>query len=162
MVTAHKAKSKNEEIWDKVRARATVATDPGEGIAELGQQIARLMAALTEAGQGSNLSSTPGNPQERGCGRAEMVVTPQSPNSHYGRSGPGQATPAHSLPTGCGTWGNGKRSNDQNNQGTGRRREGTANRLDPNSLQCFRCQEWSQMVRECPTPASALNQPRGN
>ena len=37
MVTAHKAESKNEEIWDKVRARAVVATDPGEGTAELGQ-----------------------------------------------------------------------------------------------------------------------------
>ena len=37
MVTAHKAESKNEEIWDKVRARAVVTTDPGEGTAELGQ-----------------------------------------------------------------------------------------------------------------------------
>ena len=40
MVTAHKAGSKNKEIQDKVRARAMVATDPGEGMAELGQQIA--------------------------------------------------------------------------------------------------------------------------
>ena len=46
MVTTHKAEiCKNEEIWDKVRDRATVATDPGEGMAELGQQIAKLMAA---------------------------------------------------------------------------------------------------------------------
>ena len=36
MVTSHKAESKNEDIWDKVRARATVATDLGEGMADLG------------------------------------------------------------------------------------------------------------------------------
>ena len=59
MVTAHKAESENEEIQDKVRARAKVATDWKEGAAELRQQIARLMAALTKAGQGSNPSSTP-------------------------------------------------------------------------------------------------------
>ena len=47
MVTAWKADSENEGIWDKVRARATVTTDPGEGTAELGQQIAKLMATLT-------------------------------------------------------------------------------------------------------------------
>ena len=52
MVTTCKAESENEEIWDKVRARAMVATDSVEGMAELGQQIAKLMAALTKAGQG--------------------------------------------------------------------------------------------------------------
>ena len=41
---------------------------------ELGQQIAKLMAALTKAGQGNNPSSTPSSPQERSCGRATMVV----------------------------------------------------------------------------------------
>ena len=40
MVTIHKAESKNEEIWDKVRARAAVMTDPGEGMGESGQKIA--------------------------------------------------------------------------------------------------------------------------
>ena len=34
MVTTHKAESKNEEIWDKVRARAAVATHLGEGTVE--------------------------------------------------------------------------------------------------------------------------------
>ena len=66
MVTTHKAESENEGIWDKVRARATVATDPGKGMAELGQQIAKLMAAQIKAGQGSNPSSMPSSPQERG------------------------------------------------------------------------------------------------
>ena len=74
MVTAHKAESKNEEILDKVRARAAVATDSVGGMAGLGKHIARLMAALTKAGQGSNPSSTPNSPQERGHGRAESVV----------------------------------------------------------------------------------------
>ena len=54
-------------------------------------------------------------------------------------------------------------SNSQSNQGAGKRREGTAYRWDPNSLQGFRCQGWGPMVvRECPTPASALNQSGGN
>ena len=104
MVTTYKAESKNQEIPDKVRARATVATDPGEGMAELGQQIAKLMTAQIKAGQGSNPSSTYSRPWERGCGRGcNGSHTPSCPNSHNGRSGPGQTTPAHSLPTGCGT-----------------------------------------------------------
>ena len=54
MVTTHKAESENEEIWDKVRARVMVATDLGEGTAELRQWIAKLMVTLTKAGQGNN------------------------------------------------------------------------------------------------------------
>ena len=34
MVTAHKAERKNEEIWDKVRVEATVATDSKEEMVE--------------------------------------------------------------------------------------------------------------------------------
>ena len=34
MVAAQKAKSENEEIWDKVRARVAVVTDSGEGATE--------------------------------------------------------------------------------------------------------------------------------
>ena len=52
MVVTYKAESENEEIWDKVRARAAVTTDSGKGTTELGQQIAKLMATLTMAGQG--------------------------------------------------------------------------------------------------------------
>ena len=104
MVTTHKAESENEEIKYKVRARAMVTTDLGEGTAELGQQSAKLMAALTKVGQGNNPSSAPSSPQERGCGRGcNGSSTPSHPNSHNGRSGPGQTTPACSLPTGHGT-----------------------------------------------------------
>ena len=53
MAAAQKVE-KNEEIRDKVRARATVATNSGEGATELGHQIAKLMATLTKTGQGSN------------------------------------------------------------------------------------------------------------
>ena len=62
MITTHKAETENEEIQDKVRARATVATDLGEGMAELEQQVAKLMAALTKAGQSSNPSSVSSSP----------------------------------------------------------------------------------------------------
>ena len=129
MVAACKAESENKEIWDMVRARATVATDSGEVMAELGQQIAKLMAALTKAGQGSNPSCAPSIPQERGCGRGHSgSSTPNHPNSHNGRNGPGQTTPACSLLTGHGTGSQGTGSNSQSNQGTGTRRDGTAHR----------------------------------
>ena len=140
MVTTCKTESENEEIQDRVRARSTVATGSGEGIVELGQQIVRLMGALTKAEQGSNPSSACRSPQERSCGRGHSGnSTPNHPNSHNGRSCPGQTTLACSLPTGCGTGSHRTGSNNQNNQGTGIRREGTANRWDPNSFQCFRC-----------------------
>ena len=50
MVAACKVESENKEACDKVRARAAMTTDPGEGTTELGHQIAKLMAALTRAG----------------------------------------------------------------------------------------------------------------
>ena len=62
MVATCKAESESEEIWDKLRARAAMATDSGEGTTELGQQIAKLMAALTKVGQGSSPSSAPSTP----------------------------------------------------------------------------------------------------
>ena len=152
MVTACKAESKNKEFWDKGRARAVVATDSGEGMMKLGQQIARIMTALTKAGQSGNPSSTLSSLWERGHERGHNgSSTPNHPNSHIGRSGPGQTTPAHSLLTGHGTGSQEMGSNGQSNQGTGTRREGTANRQDPNSLQCFRYQGWGHMVRECLT-----------
>ena len=51
MAATHKTESENEEVWDKVRARAVVITDSGEGTTGLGQKIAKLMAILTRAGQ---------------------------------------------------------------------------------------------------------------
>ena len=68
MVATCKAESENEDAHDKVRARASVTTDPGEGTMELGHQIAKLMA-LTRAGQGNSLASAPNSPRQRGHGR---------------------------------------------------------------------------------------------
>ena len=76
MVATHKAESENEEIWDKVRARAAVRTNSGEGMAELGHQIAKLMAALTKAGKGNSPSSVPSSPWERVMEGDAMVVAP--------------------------------------------------------------------------------------
>ena len=66
MLATHKAESKSKEIWDKVKARAMAMTDLGEGTAELGQQIAKLMSALTQAGQDYGHSSMPSSTRERG------------------------------------------------------------------------------------------------
>ena len=43
MVAAQKVESKNEETWEKVRARATVTTNLREGMEQLSEQIAKLM-----------------------------------------------------------------------------------------------------------------------
>ena len=45
-------------------------------MAELGQQIAKLMAALTKAGKGNSPSSVPSGPSEWGHGRDAMVAAP--------------------------------------------------------------------------------------
>ena len=50
MLATWKVESENEEIQNKVRARAAVATDSGEGTTELEQQIAKPIAAITKAG----------------------------------------------------------------------------------------------------------------
>ena len=59
MIAAHKAESENEEAHDKVRARPAVTTDTIEGTREVGHHIAKLIIALTRAGQGNSLTSTP-------------------------------------------------------------------------------------------------------
>ena len=104
MLTAHKAESKNEEAWGKVWARSAITTKPVEGGSELGNQIARLMAALRKVGQGNSPSSTPDSPKHRGCGRGRMNRTTSShPNPHNGWTGLGQTASAHSVSAGHGT-----------------------------------------------------------
>ena len=158
MVTAHKAESKNNEIWDKVRARAAAATNSGEGMAELGQQIARLIVALTRAGQGSNPSSAPSSPQERGHGRGHSCSsTPNHLSSHNSINGPGQTTPACSLPSGCGKGAMELEAIARVTKGLAQGGRAQLIGVTHISLQCFRFQGWNHMPRECPTPASALN-----
>ena len=97
MVAAHKAESKTEEAKDKVRARSAAATEVVGGSKELGDQIMRLMAALTRAEQGSCPTSTPNSPRHRCHGRGHMDRnTPTCPSSHNGWTGLGQTTSAHS------------------------------------------------------------------
>ena len=69
MVAAHKAESKMEEAKDKVGARSATATEAVDGSTELGNQVARLMAALTRAEQGNRPASVPNSPRHRSCGR---------------------------------------------------------------------------------------------
>ena len=69
MIAAHNVESENEEAWDKVGARSTITTKPVKGTTELGNQIARPIAALTRAGQGNSPGSVPNSPRHRGQGR---------------------------------------------------------------------------------------------
>ena len=76
MVAPRKVESENEETRGKVRARAMVTSDPGAGNAEHSQQIAKLMAALTQTGLGSSPSSTPGSPGNVATDRGKVVGAP--------------------------------------------------------------------------------------
>ena len=103
---------------------ATVTTDLEEGMAKLGQQIVKLMAALTQTGQGSSHSSAPASPWEHGCRwRHSGRGTPSHPNLCSSSSGPGQTTPAPNLPSECGVEGTGTWSRDQGNCRSSTRRE---------------------------------------
>ena len=94
VVTARRAESKMEET--KVKARSTATTEVPSGSKELGDQIVRLMAALTRAEQSTHSASAPNSPRHRGHERGQTDRhTPICPNSHNGWTGLGQ-TSAHS------------------------------------------------------------------
>ena len=160
MVAACKVGSRMEEAKEKVRARSATATEAVDGSKELGDQIMRLMAALTRAEQDNSPASAPNSPRHRGCGRGQMDRnTPTCPSTHKGQTGQGHMTSAHSssaasqiniVPQGRGDT---QTSNGTQNSGQ--------NTRDPNTLQCFRCQGWGHMARECATPAKALNKDGG-
>ena len=80
----------------KVKVRSAATTEVPSGSKELGDQIARLMATLTRAEQGSCPASAPSSPRHRGHGRGWTdQYTSVCPNSHNGRTGLGQ-TSTHS------------------------------------------------------------------
>ena len=161
MVMAHKAESEMEEVKDKVRARSVAATEVVDGSKELGDQIARLMAALTRAEQGICPTSTPNRLRHRGHGRRHMDRnTPTHPSSHKDWTALGQTTSAcsSSAASGVSTAFQG-RENTQAPNGT---QSNAQNTRDPNLLQCFQCQGWGHMARECATLAKALNKDGGN
>ena len=66
-----------------------------DGSKELGDQIARLMATLNRAEQGTCPASAPNSPRHRGHGIGQMDRnTPVCPSSHNGQTGLGQNTSA--------------------------------------------------------------------
>ena len=89
MVAVRRAESEMEETKVKVRSVATTEVPPSSK--ELGDHIARLMAALTRAEQGGHPASPPSIPRHRGHGRGWTDRnTSVCPNSHNGQTGLGQ------------------------------------------------------------------------
>ena len=73
VVAARRAESETEE--SKVKARSAAATEVPSGSKELGDQIARLMAALTRAEQSTHSASAPSSPRHRGRGKGREGQT---------------------------------------------------------------------------------------
>ena len=87
--------------------------------------------------------------------------TPGHPSSHNGQTGLGQTASVHSASAAHSTGATTSQDQGQSTQGSKDRQKSTANRRDPSSLQCFRCQGWCHMVQVCTTPAKTLNQSGG-
>ena len=161
MVAARKAESENEDTKEKVKAWSSAATELSDGSKELGNEIAHLMATLNRAEQGTHPASAPNSPRHRGHGRGRTNRnTPVCPSSHNGQTGLGQNTFTHSSSTA------GRITTDSQGRGStqaSRGAQGNAqNTKDPSTLQCFRCQGWGHMPRECATPSKQLNRDGGN
>ena len=143
----------------KVKARSAAATEVPSGSKELGDQIARLMAALTRAEQSSRSVSAPSSPRHRGHGRGWTYRhTSVHPNSHNGQTGLGQ-TSTHSSSVVNKTSAKSPHRGNQNIQTS--MQSGTQGARGSSSLQCSRCQGWGHMARECATPAMQLNREGG-
>ena len=144
----------------KVKVRSAATTKVPSSSKELGDQIARLMTALTRAVQGSDPASAPNSPRHRGHGRRHTDRnTPVCPNSHNGQTGLGQTTSACSSSV---TNRAGVKSPCKGNQHVQNVVQGgTQGTQGSNSMQCFRCQGWGHMARECATPAAPLNREGG-
>ena len=152
MVTARRAESKTEET--KVKARSAATIEAPSGSKELGDQIARLMATLTRAEQSSCSASAPSSPRHRGHGRGWTDRnTSVWPNSHNGQTGLGQTSACSSSivnKTSAESPCRGNQNMQTSVQG------GTQG-----AWQCFRCQGWGHIARECTTPAMQLNREGG-
>ena len=160
MVAARKAESKMEDAKEKVRARSSAATEVTDSSKELGDQITRLMVALTREEQGTCPATAPNSPRHRGHGRGWMDRnTPAHPSSHNGQTGLGQSTSA------CSSSAASRVATASQSRGSTQALTGAMgnaqNMKDPTTLQCFRCQGWGHMARECATLAKPLNKDGG-
>ena len=160
MVAAKKVESEMEDAKDKVRARLSAASEVTDGSKELGDQITRLMATLTRAEQGTCSASTPNSPRHRGHGKGQMDRnTPVCPSSHIVQTVLGQSTSTCSSSAASRVT-TASQSRESTQAPTGALGNGQ-NMKDPNALQCFRCQGWGNIARECATPAKLLNKNGG-
>ena len=160
MVAARKAESKMEDAKAKVRARSSTATEVTDGSKMLGDQIARLMAALNRAEQGTHPATAPNSPRHRGHGRGQMDRdTSAHPSSHNGQTVLGQNTSncSSSAASRAATASQGRGSTQALTGAQGN----AQNMKDSSTLQCFRCQGWGHMARECATPAKPFNKDGG-
>ena len=136
----------------KVKARSAAATEVVSSSKELGDQISRLMAVLTRVEQGSHPASVPNSPKHRGHGRGQVDRnTAVPPSSHNGWTGLGQTASICSSSTTT------RESIDFQRRGNMQAPGGAQGTRDSNTLQCFRCQGWGHMARECATPSKTLN-----
>ena len=145
-----------EDAKEKVRTWSSAATEVADGSKELGDKIARLMAALNRAEQGTCPATNPNSPRHRGCGRWWMDrSTPVHPSSHNGQTGLGQNTSTGSS-SAASRIATASQSRGSTQELTGA--QGNAQNVkDSTALQCFRCQGWGHMARECATPSKLLN-----
>ena len=138
--------------------QSAAATEVPSGSKELGDQIARLMAALTRAEQSTCSASAPSSPRHRGCGRGRTDrQTPVYPNSHNGQTNLGQPSTHSSsvVKSSAESPCKGNQNVQTNVQGNTQGARGSS------FLQCYRCQGWGHMARECATPAAPLNREGG-
>ena len=90
MIATHQVESEMEETKERAKVRSAASTEVTSGSKELGDQIARLMAALTRVEQGTCPASAPNCPRHKGCGRGQVDRnTPICPSSHNGWTGLG-------------------------------------------------------------------------
>ena len=152
VVAARRAESETEET--KVKVRSATATEVPSSLKELGVQIARLMATLTRAEQNSHSASAPSSQRHRGRGRGWMDRnTSVCPNSHNGWTGLGQTSTRSSSVVN-------KTSAESPHKGN----QNMQTRVQDSTWgaqQCFRCQGWGHMARECATPVMQLNREGG-
>ena len=157
VVTARRAKSETEEA--KVKMRSAAATEVPSGSKELGDQIARLVATLARAEQGSLPASAPSSPRHRGWGRGQTDQnTSVCPNSHNGWTGLGQTSACSSSVTNR----TGAKSPCKGNPNVQNSVQGSTQGIQSSSsLQYYRCQGiWPGSVQLHSTVKQGRGDPR--